>query len=1245
MCSLPLKPLDAPVQLAGVADLTVLTPMRRGLIPGVWDTLTWSERLARVLALLDALRRLGREASPAESPFFDLVGRWQIVHFFRFAAVPAERSGGVPQILLNVTFDGVWEPYMRVIWGPLGPLLDLIFCHAQSYRLAHEVGFDDYMAWVRANEVRPGFFYADGGLGAGDRTLTVADRSWMAQADAVRGAAPDAAAADRHAAALSLPIPPAPRDLLVLAPAGQAPAPELIRALATGLRVLRAFGLLRPNFDATPGSTVLLRAAQALLEEFHGFVAGGGFQRHPALAAMAAPHADALAWFGQRPAEPPRPVRLPALPDPSLAVQAGVLRPHEGGHGLLLLARLPEGAAPPAAWRQRLTDYAGTWADATPGRAAVSWTIGFTPQGLHAHGLAATELDARFPLDYLQGMEARGPGMGDLGPNHPQQWQRPRRNWRPAVAGQPAGVDAGAAVSIGLHEVHVAILLRTVRGRREAEPAGGQALPRLVDAAAQIESLGLTILSAQPLRRQEKGRGATRRSVGHFDFADPLSQPQPGPDGVVVPAAAQWWSDAVPWGEVLVGHANERRGDEAWPQAADALLDDGSYWVLRKLRQYVGRWNALDLGRDDRERLMGRRRSGAALLPTGAGGDNDFRYEAVPGQAGDPQGRRCPFAAHVRRANPRTDPLPGAAPEPERPPVPRLLRRGISYGPSWREQPSDDADRGLLFMAFNARIAEQFEAVQRWLAGGNASGVPSTHDDPICGVPRLGQERHVSWLDERGRVQRRSLGREPLVQLQWGLYLFVPSLAGLKALAALAPSTASTASTASGVSAASAPSEDSTAPGAGPMAAAPSSLLPAPDAPLEAWREALETGPVPRRLAVWREIRARGGVLATTHAGVLVGSSEAVQEVLRDTGGRFSVRGYGHRMAQTLGLGYLGQDAPDHGLLAPRINQALEAIPLVKAHRLGRGAAAQVLAAFPPDPASQGLVPVDLVGLVEAWMAGICSALFGLPDGAAMAAFPRYDPAQPNQARCPADQLQIARYVFLPHFEPPVQQLGRIAGARTLAAGRARVAAWRAGAAAPELAAGIGAVVDAALNGRPQAERDDAWARTLVGVLQGLPATVIGHTVKLLLAWATDARLWDVQRDLLALPAADLDAAHKVAELLRPRLLAQTRPDPVPDLIWRTSTVATRLAGVDVPADTPVVLSLRSAANDESAPLDAEARQALLFGRTPAGTAAAMHGCPGQTLAEGLMQGLLVAMAEAGSWQRSPSATLLWLRR
>jgi deferrochelatase/peroxidase EfeB len=1248
MSGLPWRAPPPPVQLAGVSDLTVLTPMRQGLIPGVWDTVTWAERFERVLRLLDSLRRLSREAGTAESPFFDLVGRWQIVHFFRFAAVPAERQGGgPPQILLNVTFDGVWEPYMRVIWGPIGPLLDLIFSHAETYRLAHTHGFDDYMAWVRRNELRPGFFYADGGLQVGDRTLTVHDRSWLAQADTLRRGDGDPVAIDRAIAQRQLLAPPPKRRLLSMADelANPTTAPprraelssQLRIALSTGLRVLRAFALMRPTFDAVAGSTVLLRATQALLEEFHDFVAAGGFERAP-WSELARAHAEALAWFGQAREQPQRPARMPALADPRAEVQAGVLSPHPGSHGLMLLARVRTDADALRAWRTRLAAAAANFDHLLPGHGDVTWTLGVTPQGLLAHGLPAAELDKRFPLDFRQGMEARAPAMGDLGSNHPQQWQLPLRNWVPADGKDAARIDAGASLRIALGEVQLVIVLRANLGRDEEAPAPGQPLPRLSAAASALEVHGLQILSAQALSKQEEGTGDDRRSVGHFGFVDPKSQPQPGAG---TPPGAQWWSDDVPWGEVLLGHANPHRLDEAWPHKQDELLDNGSFLVVRKLRQFVGRWNTAAGSSDaDRELLMGRRRNGSALLPTGAGGDNDFRYDEVKGAdgatlyAGDPDGRRCPFASHVRRANPRTDPPPGTPTAPGEARVPRILRRGISYGPSWAQQPHDGADRGLMFMALNARIADQFETVQRWLSGGNASGVPSDHDDPVCGIARPGAgDRHASWVDANGEVQRRRLGTAPFVELQWGLYLFVPARDGLKALALL---------------------------GAAGRAAEASLNLPPADAPLHTWKELLETGPEPRRRAVWREVRARGGVVNAGHYGVLVGAAERVLEVLRDDGSRFSVQGYGERMERSLGLGYLGQDRPDHDLLAPAVNAAIAGVPLATAFALGRGAGTQVLAgmiaAAQVDPSLRGQVPVDLLGLVEAAVAGACARLFGLPDGIGMAAFPGYrpEPAPPSpqpmplpQARCPLHQLQIARYVFLPHAEPVVERLGQVAGRAVLQAGQDAVVRWRTGAAPaapPALAKAIGAIVDAKLAGQPEDKRNDLWARTLVGVLQGLPATTIGHTTKLLLAWSELGPLWDLQRELLALAPERRKDAGSVLALLRPALMQQMRPDPVPDLIWRRTTRRLELGGVHIEAGQTVVLSLRSAAADEDAALDDEARHALLFGRAPAGTAEALHGCPGMALAEGLMAGLLLALAEAGSWQRSALSTLLWLR-
>ena len=84
-------------------------------------------------------------------------------------------------------------------------------------------------------------------------------------------------------------------------------------------------------------------------------------------------------------------------------------------------------------------------------------------------------------------------------------------------------------------------------------------------------------------------------------------------------------------------------------------------------------------------------------------------------------------------------------------------------------------------MAYNASIAEQFEVIQRWLTGGNSSGLSSAQSDPFVGVPEVGQRRTFRFtLDDK--VVRVDLGDQPLVDLEWGLYAFVPSIKALQSI-------------------------------------------------------------------------------------------------------------------------------------------------------------------------------------------------------------------------------------------------------------------------------------------------------------------------------------------------------------------------------------------------------------------------------------------------------------------------------
>ncbi|MFX8055717.1 hypothetical protein ABTK93_21010, partial [Acinetobacter baumannii] len=79
----------------------------------------------KVLRTFNGLRLGSRESSAPASPYNDIVARWRIVHSFRWAVVEG-KNGAPDRLLLNVNFDGGWEPYMRVIWDQLGSTLDLI---------------------------------------------------------------------------------------------------------------------------------------------------------------------------------------------------------------------------------------------------------------------------------------------------------------------------------------------------------------------------------------------------------------------------------------------------------------------------------------------------------------------------------------------------------------------------------------------------------------------------------------------------------------------------------------------------------------------------------------------------------------------------------------------------------------------------------------------------------------------------------------------------------------------------------------------------------------------------------------------------------------------------------------------------------------------------------------------------------------------------------------------------------------
>jgi deferrochelatase/peroxidase EfeB len=131
----------------------------------------------------------------------------------------------------------------------------------------------------------------------------------------------------------------------------------------------------------------------------------------------------------------------------------------------------------------------------------------------------------------------------------------------------------------------------------------------------------------------------------------------------------------------------------------DQLLWDGqggTFQVARTIRMHTEFWDRVGLM--EQQNMIGRTRDSGAPI----GGDQerqDPRYDL------DPQGARIPLDAHIRLANPRTAATEGQ----------RLLRKSFNYHRGI--DAAGQLDQGLLFLAYNRSTQQQFEVVQRRLAG------------------------------------------------------------------------------------------------------------------------------------------------------------------------------------------------------------------------------------------------------------------------------------------------------------------------------------------------------------------------------------------------------------------------------------------------------------------------------------------------------------------------------------------------
>ncbi|HEY0602491.1 MAG TPA: hypothetical protein VGD58_06255 [Herpetosiphonaceae bacterium] len=259
-------------------------------------------------------------------------------------------------------------------------------------------------------------------------------------------------------------------------------------------------------------------------------------------------------------------------------------------------------------------------------------------------------------------------------------------------------------------------------------------------------------------------------TVVHFGFKDGISDPETIlQDAEEQRAARGWdqWDPAAPLNLLL----------SAEPGATDRY---GSFMVFRKLEQDAQAFEkqlaglAAALGQPDIElaaaMVVGRYRDGRPLLLPDQIDGNNFNYKAS-----DPQGKTCPFQAHIRKNNPRGDtPL-----WPDRERALRIARRGVSYGdrPDWVENselPPPSGGIGLLFQSFQAGL-DQF-AIQQEGDDSNDFVQQGVGVDALNG--RNGNPTPQHW--PAGSAVSFTMAN--FIRMLGGEYFFAPSMAFLYAL-------------------------------------------------------------------------------------------------------------------------------------------------------------------------------------------------------------------------------------------------------------------------------------------------------------------------------------------------------------------------------------------------------------------------------------------------------------------------------
>ena len=1157
---------------------------------------------SRLRLLLEALFTQRKHEMECEQQSAGLLETLSVLRFVRWALLENDTK-----LMLAVEFDGPWEPYIRQIVSEAGPVLDVIFCHCEEYAgNSCQDGYEKFAAWVRKRQVDIPFIYAS------DPELTVDDMRYLKNYE-------------RALAAGNALLSQGP----VAYPESNAPL----------VRLFELFGLRQffPNDGAVPGAARPI-TDQAYFDRVSGLIVasdrrnltawadrleeiGAKLNLHDsAMAAWAKTLPDQLSAF-EAERTPSVPARVLLNPQ---TVQGNILTSYSVeklSHGCFALVRF-KSAQSGHAFIGRVAPEL-TRETSPKGEGDIKLNLALTFVGLRTLGLTKDEL-ARFPKEFQEGLESRAGLIGDVGSNHPERWDLPKYNWGSLNDGDPVPLTLVDAVLMlqTRADAESPDLLPALRARLkklESDAPGGQ---------AEFE-----ILHVQATRKYDND------DKGHLGAVDGVSQPVYTQAAEVPKPFAE--RDRVPLGELLLGYENQTNELGDLPVE---LRDNSTFLAIRKMTQDSEMYQAL---RDQKKLAvaLGRAENGDNLIDGKQ--SNDFSY-------GPNSDEKCPLFSHVRRSNPRTP-----APHVPR----RILRRGMSFGPPYTAK-TVDAERGVMFLAIAASLADQYEVVQRWVNGGNSTGGYSGNPDLIAGTYKPGTERKLQYRTESG-VDSITLPPRPAAVLRWGLYAFVPSISALQSLAAYAPGKY-----------------------------LPPALVPAPAPPAaetqfgapplspkgEETKARLEDIFKAEEIADYvATVLKSGGISKEPEYAVMAASQPIVQAMLTDPDS-YSVRSYWGRMKACRATMYLGMDPRPAPLGAkdpcPAFTQDVKADSYVnestsankfiweigfdEAYEAAHDAAFKWFLEqeltylggrqlFAAQPAAIRPAPVlDLQALAARVIRDVAVKLYGVPEALLsddpdleLPLAPGGPPAQASPAlRCPVDLTSVFAHVFPPRPSRTVSADAVKRGASI----QQKVEAWYK--AHPDQVNASRLIQE--IRQPPSPNTADFEQRMVVGLLSGFAVPTNGSLVSVLMQLVKSDELWRLQRTIQDINLDQPEERQKNLTPITARIVALMMAGPVPAMIHRTAmkpaSFPTLSGEVKLEPGDLVALNLGGAAA-QAAANKVEDPWKFLFGDVPAKDFDAahppVHRCPGQAMAMGVIHGTIVALLAQRSLKKTPSPLVL----